>query len=175
MTSQGIVQKRFRFSLRSLLATVTALSVLLGIVTAIYRWHAVKSQERQAQSDLYPYGGVYSMASTLYNIRTGGQSKGWFYVTFLNRVEAVDLSPHTWSAMERRGKVLAVDDDALALLHRFRELRSLDLRDTRITDEGVQHIAALKRLEQLDIRGTRITDDGLQTLRGALPSCEVTR
>jgi hypothetical protein len=71
------------------------------MVTAIYRWQAVKSQERQAQSALHPYGGVYSMASARYNIRTGGQSKGWFFVTFLNHVEAVDLSPHNWSAMER--------------------------------------------------------------------------
>ena len=115
------------------------------------------------------------MASALYNIRTGGESRGWFFVTFLNHVEAVDLSPHNWSAMERRGKTLAVDDNALAMLYRFGELRSLDLRDTQITDGGVRHIAGLRRLEELDIRGTRITGDGLQKLRGALPNCEITR
>ena len=175
MTSQAGAQRRFTFTLRSLLAAVTALSILLGTVTAVYRWQAVKAQERQARSDLYAYGGVYSMASALYNIRTGGQSKGWFFVAFLNHVEAVDLSPHNWSAIERRGKTLAVDDDALAVLYGFRELRSLDLRDTQITDAGVRHIAVLRRLEQLDIRGTRITDDGLQKLRGALPNCEITR
>jgi hypothetical protein len=157
------------------LAAVTATSILLGMATAVYRWQAVKSQERQARADLYPYGGVHSMASALYNIRTGGQSKGWLFVTFLNHVEAVDLSPHNWSAMERRGKTLAVDDDALIMLYRFRELRSLDLRDTPITDGGVRHIAALRRLEQLDIRGTQITDDGLEELRGALPNCAITR
>jgi hypothetical protein len=175
MTSKAGAQRRFTFTLRSLLAGVTALSILLGIVTAVYRWQTVKSQERQAQSDLHPYGGVYSMASALYNIRTGGKSKGWFFVTFLNHVEAVDLSPHNWSAIERRGKTDAVDDDALAMLYRFRELRSLDLRDTQITDGGVRHLAALKRLEHLDIRGTRITEDGLQELRGMLPNCEFTR
>jgi hypothetical protein len=175
MTTQAGVQRRFRFTLRSLLAVVTALSILFGVFTAVYRWQAVKSQKRQAQSDLHPYGGVFSMASALYNIRTGGQSKGWFFVTFLNHVEAVDLSPHNWSAMERRGKTLAVNDDALAMLYRFPELRSLDVRDTQITDGGVRHIVALKRLVQLDIRGTRITDDGLQKLRGTLPNCEITR
>ena len=175
MTSQSGAKRRFRFTLRSLLTFVTALSILLGMVTAVYRWQAVKSQERQAQSDLHPYGGVFSMASALYNIRTGGQSKSWFFVTFLNHVEAVDLSPHNWSAIERRGKTLAVDNDALAVLYRFRELRSLDLRDTQITDAGVRHIAALKRLDHLDICGTRITDDGLQELRTALPNCEISR
>lgn len=115
------------------------------------------------------------MASALQNIRTGGQSKGWLFVAFLNYVEAVDLSPHNWSARERHGKTLAVDDDALAMLYSFRELRSLNLRDTQITDGGVRHIMALKRLEQLDIRGTRITDNGLQELRRALPNCEIAR
>lgn len=175
MTSLADAQSRHTFTLRRLLAAVTALSILLGIVTGVYRWRAVKSQERQAQSGLYPYGGVYSMASALDNIRTSGQSKGWFFVAFLNHVEAVDLSPHNWSAVGRRGKTLAVDDDALAILYRFRELRSLNLRDTPITDAGLHHIAALRRLEQLDIRGTRITDDGLRKLQEALPHCEITR
>jgi hypothetical protein len=175
MASHSLSKERFRFTLRSLLTAVTALSILLGVGTAIYRWRVVKSQERQAQLELHPYGGVYSMASALHNIKTGGQSKGWFFVTFLNYVEAVDLSPRNWSATERHGKTLPVDDSALAMLYRFRNLRSLDLRDTRVTDEGVRYIRALRRLEQLDLRGTRITDDGWQELRGALPHCEITR
>jgi hypothetical protein len=161
--------------MRGLLATVTAVGVLLGAVMGVYRWQAVKAEERQAQCDLHPYGGVSSMASALHSLRTGGQSKGWFFETFLNHVEAVDLSPHNWSAMERRGKTLAVDDDALAMLGRFRGLRSLDLRDTQVTDEGLRHLTALKRLEQLDSRGTQISDRGLQELRQALPHCKIAR
>jgi hypothetical protein len=175
MASDALSKERFRFTLRTLLTAVTVLSILIGLSTAVYRWHVVKSQERQAQSELHPYGGVYSMASAVHNIKTGGRSKGWFFVTFLNYVETVDLSPHNWSATERKGKTLPVDDGALALLDRFRNLRSLNLRDTRVTDEGVRYIRALRRLEQLDLRGTRITDDGLQELRGALPHCEITR
>jgi len=175
MNSPARVQRRFRFSLRSLLVAVTAVCVLLGATSAVYRWQVVKRQERQARRDLHPYGGVYSMASAVYSVRTGGQSKGWFFETFLNHVEEVDLSPHNWSAMERRGKTLAVDDDALAMLRRFRKLRALDLRDTQITDGAVPYLAALNRLEQLDVRGTQMTDDGLQKLRRALPNCEMTR
>jgi len=175
MKSQAIPTNRFRFTLRSLLAAMTASCVLLGMVTAVYRWQAVKWQERQAQSAIFPYGGVYSMASALHSIRTGGRSKGWFFRTFLNHVEAVDLSPHNWSATERRGKTLAVDDEALVVLHGFRDLRSLNLRDTRITDEGLQHLRALKRLEQLDLRGTQVTDAGLQKLQAALPDCKIRR
>jgi len=175
MSSPTVAKRRFRFTLRTLLITVTALSILLGVITAVYRWQAVRSQERQARHDLHPYGGVYSMASALYSIRTGGQSKSWFFVTFMNYVEAVDLSPHNWCAMERRGKILPVDDDALAMLYSFRKLRTLDLRDTRVTDKGVRHIRTLTGLKQLDIRGTRITENGLQELRRTLPHCEISR
>ena len=175
MKSQAIPTKRFRFTLRSLLAAMTALCVLLGMVTAVYRRQAVKWQERRAQSAIFPYGGVYSMASALDSIRTGGRSRGWFFRTFLNHVEAVDLSPHNWSATERRGRTRAVDDEALAVLSKFRKLRSLNLRDTRITDEGLQHLRALKRLEQLDLRGTQVTDVGLQKLQAALPDCKIHR
>jgi len=173
MASHSRSKERFRFTLRTLLTAVTILSILLGLGTTVYRWRVVKSQEQQAQAELHPYGGVYSMASAVQ--KTGGQSKGWFFVTFLNYVEAVDLSPHNWSATERHGKTLPVDDGALAMLDRFRNLRSLNLRDTRVTDEGVRWIRALRRLEQLDLRGTRITDDGWQELRGALPDCEIVR
>ena len=97
------------------------------------------------------------------------------WASFLNYVEAVDLSLHNWSAVERRGTVLPVDDDAISMIYKFRKLRSLNLRDTQITDEGLQHIKALKRLEWLDIRGTQITNDGLQKLQAALPNCEIHR
>jgi hypothetical protein len=60
MTSQAGERRRFKFTLRSLLVAVTALSSLLGMVTAVYRWQAV---ERKARSDLHPYGGVCTMAT----------------------------------------------------------------------------------------------------------------
>lgn len=59
VVSQTVEQKRFTFTLRRLLAAVTAVSILLGLVTGVYRWQAAKWEERQAQRDLHPYGGVY--------------------------------------------------------------------------------------------------------------------
>jgi hypothetical protein len=167
--------RSYRFTLRGLLVAVTAVAIVLGVGAAVYRWRLVKQQEHQAQVGLYPYGGVFSMASALHSIRSGGESKGWFFVTFANHVEAVDLSPHNWSASERRGRTLAVDDDALTVLYGFRQLRSLDLRDTQVSDRAVRYISALRHLEALDIRGTQITDSGLQELQRALPRCEIAR
>jgi hypothetical protein len=161
--------------LRTLFVAFTVLAVWMGMTSAVYRYWFVKSQEREARAEIHPYGGVFSMASALYSIRTGGRSKGWFFVTFLNYVEAVDLSPHNWSAKERRGTLLRVDDNAVAVLRKFSKLRSLDLRDTHVTDGAVQHIKSLQHLERLDIRGTQITDDGFKQLMNALPNCEILR
>lgn len=173
MTPHDAVTSRFAISPRNLLLVMAALCILPGIVTVVYLWH-VKSLDHDTKFALHPYGGVYSMASALHRQRTG-QSKGWFFVAFLNHVEAVDLSPHNWAATKRRGKTRAVDDSALSILRDFHALRSLDLRDTQVTDNGLRHIKALSRLERLDIRGTRITEDGLQQLRAALPECKIDR
>ena len=113
------------------------------------------------------------MASALYSRRTGGQSKGWFFITFSNYVEAVDLSPHNFSAKKRRGSILPVGNEALVVLRKLPRLRSLDLRDTLINDEGLQYIKSLNQLEQLDVRGTRITARGCEQLRIALPNCDI--
>ncbi len=67
MTSQVGTQRRFRFTLRSLMVAVTALSILLAMVTPVYRWRATESRERQAKIDLNPYGGLQELRGALPN------------------------------------------------------------------------------------------------------------
>jgi hypothetical protein len=43
-------------------------------------------------------------------------------------------------------------------------LRTLDVRRTQITDDGLQHLAVLNTLEILGLSDTQITDDGLMCL-----------
>lgn len=43
-------------------------------------------------------------------------------------------------------------------------LRVLDIRGTRITDDGLHHMEQLGRLRMLDLRSTGITDAGLETI-----------
>ena len=51
----------------------------------------------------------------------------------------------------------------------------MSLRDPKITDEAVEHLAKISSLKRLDITGTKITDEGLAQLRDALPKCEIVR
>jgi hypothetical protein len=93
----------------------------------------------------------------------------------------------------------AADAD-LAGLCELPRLRALDLRRTRVTDEGLRtvagasglrylllggdavtdaglrHLEALAGLRELDLRGCpNVTAEGVRRLREALPGCEVIR
>ena len=53
----------------------------------------------------------------------------------------------------------------MAGLAGLKDLRRLMLRDTLVTDEGLQYLKDLPNLEELDLSGTRVTDKGIEYLR----------
>ena len=55
----------------------------------------------------------------------------------------------------------------------FKELRSLYLSRTNITDEGLKEIAKLTELSSLYLSYTNITAEELEELRKALPNCNI--
>jgi hypothetical protein len=55
----------------------------------------------------------------------------------------------------------------------WQNLRELSLRDSRVTDAGLVHLAALRKLETLDVRETHVTDHALFSLQQALPACRI--
>ncbi|MDJ0807536.1 MAG: response regulator [Gammaproteobacteria bacterium] len=58
------------------------------------------------------------------------------------------------------------------LLDSLRDLRFLSLAETRVGDEGLQHLLALQELEELHLDHTDITDDGLVLLE-SLPNLRI--
>jgi len=61
----------------------------------------------------------------------------------------------------------------LRVLGTVKNLESLSLRDTVISDRGVPAILALKSLKKLWIERTRISEMGLEQIKNGLPKCEV--
>jgi RNA polymerase sigma factor (sigma-70 family) len=60
-----------------------------------------------------------------------------------------------------------IGDAGVANLQRLRNLTTLDLFDTRVTDAGLVHLAEwMPLLQSLDLNGTKITDAGLLHLKG---------
>jgi hypothetical protein len=55
----------------------------------------------------------------------------------------------------------------------FSKLEWLVLMDTKVTDAGLTHIAALRNLGRLDLEGSRVTPDGVRRIKAALPQARV--
>ena len=53
------------------------------------------------------------------------------------------------------------------------EVVEVFLRNTRITDAGLPHLAGLTALERLDLYDTEVTDVGVAKLQKALPNCAI--
>lgn len=49
----------------------------------------------------------------------------------------------------------------------------LNLRDTQISDSGLEHLKGLTDLSDLDLSGTQITETQREVLKAALPRCDV--
>ncbi|MBA4030878.1 MAG: hypothetical protein C0478_08305 [Planctomyces sp.] len=58
----------------------------------------------------------------------------------------------------------ACEDSSLAAIGNCRKLRYLRLDGTRVTDEGLKHLARLPGLESIHLRNTRITSQGARHL-----------
>ncbi len=61
----------------------------------------------------------------------------------------------------------SADDAALAEILKFKMMRYLSLRWTRVTDNGVQKLLQLKRLEELNIASTALSDRALGHLESS--------
>ena len=67
----------------------------------------------------------------------------------------------------------ALAGPSLEALEKLPQLRDLSLQRCRIDDSAVPTLNGLKALKTLDLRGTRLTDEGLKQIRSALSGCRV--
>ena len=53
------------------------------------------------------------------------------------------------------------------------QLEVLELKGTKITDTGLEHLKGLKRLQILSLFQTKVTDAGIERLQKALPKARI--
>lgn len=72
-------------------------------------------------------------------------------------------------------KSTKITDAGLEHLKRLNQLRSLTVEDSAITDNGLAALKDLTRLEELTLKGGQVTDAGVAALQQALPALKVVR
>ena len=58
-------------------------------------------------------------------------------------------------------------------ISRFSSLQEVDLRDTSVSDTGIEALNALKDLKKLDVRNTQVTSRGVEALRARFPDATI--
>jgi hypothetical protein len=66
-----------------------------------------------------------------------------------------------------------ITNRGLAFLKGMTKLEKLDLSNTGISDHGLKYLRGLKRLKILTLYGTKVTNTGLMKLKQFLPGCEI--
>ena len=59
-------------------------------------------------------------------------------------------------------------------LAELKRLKRLSLVGTSVTDAAITHLESMTNLEQLDLRQTKVTKEGVARLEKALPKCKIT-
>ena len=68
-----------------------------------------------------------------------------------------------------------VEDKDLVHLRKIPNLKTLDLRGTHVTDDGLDNLAAIDSLEFVTLQQSGVSPEGVERLRKALPKAEITR
>ena len=58
-------------------------------------------------------------------------------------------------------------------LKALKQLHTLNLNNTQVTDAGLKELAPHKQLQILELGSTKVTDAGMRELKKALPSLRI--
>lgn len=96
------------------------------------------------------------------------------YLFFYWKVTGVEFDG-TMSLMADSAKYpdVTLSDNDLPVLEGLRNLQSLNLGKTQITDAGLVHLEKLTWLKFIELDNTETTDEGRVQLQQALPNCVV--
>jgi hypothetical protein len=66
-----------------------------------------------------------------------------------------------------------IDDIAMAALVAMKNLNTVDLSETAITDAGLEKLSGLPSLRSLYLTGSRVTEAAVEAFRRDHPECRV--
>jgi Leucine Rich repeat len=66
-----------------------------------------------------------------------------------------------------------VTDAGLEYVKGLTHLQTLELDGTTVSDAGIENLKDLTRLKELDLRFTKVTDLGVKEIQKSLPNCKI--
>ena len=66
-------------------------------------------------------------------------------------------------------------DEHILQLNGLPHLKEINVSDSEVTDKGLRRLADFKSLRRIDVRNTKVTAQGVEELKKTLPDCEVIR
>ncbi len=118
-------------------------------------------------------GGEVTLASS------GGIGRQQIYVAIKGEkgdTELKSVAPHLKDLRQVTGLHMQdsrVTDDGLMHLAEVNNIGLIVLRNTAVTDRGLQYLRHMDKLWYLDLTGMRVTDEGIASLKQALPKLEI--
>lgn len=162
--------RRFQFSLKGLLAAVAFVTVAIGLTLGA-KIDKIRQQQRAIEA-IEALGG--SIGNQHQWSATGEWIDGaiWPGNPLLKRLlgdrycsKVIEVQLFFDGAMQSDES----DDTAAEKVSALTDLKWLVLMDTSVTDDGLEHFAALRSLDRLDLEGSRVTEEGVRRLKRALP------
>jgi hypothetical protein len=166
-----------QFSLKGLLVLVSVACVLLGTVGVKMNR---KRHEREVVAEIERLGGWVLFDWQRDDDETEPPGPSWIRRLvgddFFSRVYSVMLiGPQYVPDPNVQTEQPATADCLRSVSGAFPTLEELDICTAQVDDANLDDIKRMNGLKRLDIRRTRITDDGIAELRKALPNCEIRR
>ena len=147
MTETDKPERRFQFSLKTLLIAVLILSLPLS-------WLAVEMDRTRRQK-----------AAVKAIERLGGVTDDWVGLR-----ELFEFPPPVVQ-VDLHGP--GVTDAALVHVCNLHYLEYLDLSGTEVTDTAVLSLTEMPHLESVCLEDTHVTPEGVKKLQEALPNCNI--
>ena len=155
-----ILQRRFQFSLRSLLVFITVCAALCG-------WCAVRMEQARKQKAAVEAISKWVGAGVNYDYywdETGARQRKAQppAPACLRKLLGDDFFA---DVVVVYGRAEGFGDDDMIRVKEWTSLRSLDITGSKVTDAGLEHVKGLTNLRFLSLYGTQVTDAGLEHLK----------
>jgi hypothetical protein len=182
MTEPTTIRRRWlRYSMRTMLLLVTVLCVLLALV--------IVPAQRQRRA-VEKIRGLGSWSRVVYDYESEGPYGGsvelrgpawlrrWIGVDYFQDVVRVqvflsrgdELTPDDLASLPGLRSLdvhdMPITDDGLLTLARLRKLEGLSLQSNEITDRGLEQLSSLTELQRLGVTSDQVTGEGLRPLAG---------